>query len=142
MASHWHDQVEINYALGGSLTYLLAGSAVRVPPSRLSLFWAGIPHSVVHRTEVEEFYWVYVPLVWVLRLGLPSSFMRHLMGGEMICDAEPLEADRAMLDRWSDELPRADDARRRLIIREVEMRIVRLSLAQTGEASGAHVPSQ
>ena len=106
MPSHWHDQVEINYALGGSLTYLLAGSVVRVPPGRLSLFWAGVPHSVVSRTEVEEFYWVYVPLVWVLRLGLPSSFMRHLMSGKMICDAEPLEADRPMLDRWSDELPR------------------------------------
>ena len=142
MPSHWHDQVEINYALGGSLTYLLAGSVVRVPPGRLSLFWAGVPHSVVSRTEVEEFYWVYVPLVWVLRLGLPSSFMRHLMSGKMICDAEPLEADRPMLDRWSDELPRVDDARRRLIIREVETRVMRLALAQTGEASGEHVPSQ
>jgi len=90
---------------------------------------------------VEEFYWVYVPLVWVLRLGLPNSFMRRLMSGEMVLDAEPLEADRPMLDRWSDELPRADDARRRLIIREVETRMMRLALAQSGEASGGHVPS-
>ncbi len=142
MPSHWHDQVEINYALGGSLTYLLAGSVVRVPPGRLSLFWAGMPHSVVHRTEVEEFYWVYVPLVWVLRLGLPSSFMRRLMSGEMICDAEPLETDRPMLDRWSSELPHADGERRRLVIREVEARIMRLALAQAGEVDDEHVPSE
>jgi AraC family transcriptional regulator, melibiose operon regulatory protein len=142
MPSHWHDQVEINYAVGGSLAYLLAGSIVRVSPGRLSLFWAGIPHSVVHRTEVEEFYWVYVPLVWVLRLGLPSSFMRRLMSGEMICDAEPLETDRQMLDRWSSELPHAYRVRRRLVIREVEARIMRLALAQAGEVGGEHVPSE
>jgi AraC family transcriptional regulator, melibiose operon regulatory protein len=142
MPSHWHDQVEINYALGGSLTYLLAGSVVRVPPGRLSLFWAGMPHSVVRRTEVEQFYWVYVPLVWVLRLGLPSSFMRRLMGGEMICDAEPLQTDRPMLDLWSSEFPQADGVRRRLVIREVEARIMRLALAQAGEVGGEHVPSE
>jgi AraC-like DNA-binding protein len=140
MPSHWHDQVEINYALGGSLTYLLAGSLVRVPPGKLSLFWAGIPHSVVCRTEVEEFYWVYVPLVWVLRLGLPSSFMRRLMSGEMICDAEPLEMDCPMLVRWSDELPHADEARRRLVIWEVEARIMRLALAQADEVDAEHIP--
>jgi AraC-like DNA-binding protein len=142
MPFHWHDQVEVNYAVGGSLTYLLAGSVVSVPPGRLSLFWAGMPHSVVRRTEVEEFYWVYVPLVWVLGLGLPGPFMRCVMRGEMIVDADPLEADRVMLDRWSDELPHADDARRRLIIQEVESRIVRLALAQAGEVDGEHVPSQ
>jgi AraC family transcriptional regulator, melibiose operon regulatory protein len=140
MPFHWHDQVEINYAVGGSLAYLLAGSLVRVSPGRLSLFWAGMPHSVVRRTEVEEFYWVYVPLVWILRLGLPSSFMRRLMSGEMICDAEPLETDRPMLDRWSSELPHADGVRRRLVVREVEARIMRLALAEAGEVDGEHVP--
>jgi AraC family transcriptional regulator, melibiose operon regulatory protein len=142
MPSHWHDQVEINYAVGGSLTYLLGGSVFRVTPGRLSLFWAGIPHSVVSRTEVEEFYWVYVPLVWVLHLGLPSSFLRRVMSGEMILDADPSETDRVMLDRWCEELPHADDARRRLIIREVETRVMRLALAQAGEVSGGQVPSQ
>lgn len=136
MPSHWHDQIEINYAVGGSLTYLLAGSVVRVEPGRLSLFWAGMPHSVVSKTGVEEFYWVYVPLVWVLRLGLPDSFMRRVMGGGMITDANPLEADRAMLDRWSSELPDADEGHRRLIIREVETRLMRLAMSQPDETGG------
>ena len=140
MPPHWHDQVEINFGVGGSLTYLLGGSMVRVPPGRLSLFWAGMPHSVVSGTGVEKFYWIYVPLVWVLRLGLPGPFMRRLMGGDLVIDADPLEGDRAMLDRWSDELPHADD-RRRLIIREVETRVMRFALAQADETSGGHVSS-
>ncbi len=142
MPPHWHDQVEINYAVGGSLTYLLAGSVVRVPPDRLSLFWAGMPHSVVDRTEIKGFYWVYVPLVWVLRLGLAGSFMGRLMSGDMIVDADPLEADRTMLDRWSDELPGADDSRRRLVIREVETRVMRFALSQADETGGEHVSSE
>ena len=142
MPFHRHDQVEINYAVGGSLTYMLAGSPVRVPPGRLALFWAGMPHSVVSRTEMEGFYWVYVPLVWALRLGLPSSFTRRIVSGEMIIDAEPSEADLPMLHRWSDELPYADDARRRLIIREVETRVMRLGLDQADEPCGEHVPAE
>jgi AraC-like DNA-binding protein len=135
---HWHDQVEINYSVGGNLTYLLAGSVVRVEPGRLALFWAGIPHSVVSKTEPESFYWVYVPLVWLLRLGLPASFMRRVMGGDMIFDADPLGSDRVMLDRWSDELPHADESRRRLIVREVETRVMRFALAQADETSDDH----
>ena len=142
MPFHWHDQIEINYSVGGSLTYLLAGSLVRVPPGRLALFWAGMPHSVVSRTEVESFYWVYLPLVWALRLGLPTAFTRRVMSGQMILDAAPSGTDRPMLDRWSDELPHADEARRRLIVREVETRVMRLALDQTDEPDREHAPSE
>ena len=141
MPFHWHDQVEINYAVGGSLTYLLAGSVVEVAPGRLSMFWAGMPHSVVGGTEVEDFYWVYVPLVWVLRWGLPDPFMRRLMSGEMLVD-EPSEVDRMVLDRWSEELPGANGRRRRLITREVESRVMRIALAQAGETGDEHAPSE
>ncbi|QYJ15206.1 Melibiose operon regulatory protein [Rubrobacter xylanophilus DSM 9941] len=142
MPPHWHDQVEINYSVGGSLTYLLAGSVVRVPPGRLSLFWAGIPHSVVSGGGIENFYWVYLPLVWLLRLGLPESFMRRVMGGELLVDAEPSGADPVMLEKWCEELPEADDARRRLIIREVEARVMRLALAQADGAGDAQAPAE
>lgn len=136
MPLHWHDQVEINYAVGGSLTYLLAGSQVRVPPGRFTVFWAGMPHSVVDGTGVEVFHWIYVPLTWVLRLGLPNPFMRRVMAGEMVVDDDPLGADRPILDRWNDEFPDADEARRRLIVREVETRLMRLALGQPGAADG------
>lgn len=140
MPFHWHDQVEINYCVGGHLTYLLAGSVVRVPPGRLSMFWAGMPHSVVGGADAEDFFWVYVPLVWVLRWGLPEPFMRRLMSGEMLVD-EASEMDHAVLERWSEELPQADANRRRLIIREVEARVTRAALAQTDEAGGGHASS-
>lgn len=135
MPFHWHDQVEINYPVGGHLTYLLAGSVVRAPPGRLSVFWAGMPHSVVGGAGIEDFYWVYVPLVWVLRWGLPEPFMRRLMSGEMLVD-DPSPSDRMMLDRWSEELPDADADRRRLITKEVEARVMRVALAQAGEGGG------
>lgn len=90
---------------------------------------------------MKDFFWVYVPLVWVLRWGLPESFMRRLMSGEMLVE-EPSEMDREVLERWSDELPHADANRRRLIIREVEARVTRAALAQTNEADGEHSSSE
>lgn len=141
MPFHWHDQVEINYAVDGSLTYLLAGSVVEVAPGRLSMFWAGLPHSVVGGTEMGDFYWVYVPLVWVLRWGLPEPFMRRLMSGEMLAD-DPSEVDRLLLDRWNEELPDADPNRLRLITREVEARVTRVALAQPDEPGGRHATSK
>lgn len=142
MPFHWHEQVEINYTIEGSLNYLLGGSLVEVPPGRLSLFWSGIPHSVVGATGIERFYWAYVPLVWVLRLGLPAAFMQRMMGGDMIVDTNPLKADREMLDAWSTELPQATAGRRHLIIREIEARIVRFALSHTGEPGEEHIPSE
>lgn len=137
MAAHRHDQVEINYAVGGSLTYLLAGSVARVEPGRFSMFWAGMPHSVLSSTLPERFYWVYVPLVWLLKLGLPESFVERMMAGEMIFDPEPdPHSDEKMLGRWCDELPDADEARHRLILREVEARVLRLALT-TGDYGGS-----
>lgn len=141
MPYHWHDQVEINFSAGGGLTYLLAGSPVRVPPGRLSVFWAGIPHSVLDGTEVEDFYWVYVPLTWALRLGLPNAFTRRVMAGELVVDADPDKSDRSMLDRWCEELPGADEARARLVVREVENRLMRLALGQPGTVGGGRLPS-
>jgi len=75
------------------------------------------------------------------RWGLPDPFMRRLMSGEMLVD-EPSEMDREVLERWSEELPRADANRRRLIIREVEARVTRAALAQTDEADGGHFSSE
>ena len=139
MPYHWHDHIEINFPVGGDFTYLLAGSMVRIPPGRLAVFWAGMPHSVVDGSGIDDFYWIYVPLTWALRLGLPNPFTRRVMAGEMVVDNEPLAADRPMLDRWSEELPGADEARRRLIVREVENRLMRLALGQP-EAADDQVP--
>ena len=101
-----------------------------------------MPHSVVGGTaEMKDFFWVYVPLVWVLRWGLPEPFMRRLMSGEMLVD-EPSGMDRAVLERWCDELPHADANRRRLIIREVEARVTRAALAQRIEADSGNIPSE
>lgn len=141
MPFHWHDQVEINYAVGGSLTYLLAGSIVRVPPGRLSVFWAGMPHSVVDGGGIEDFYWAYVPLTWALGLDLPNAFTRRVMAGELVVDADPHESDRPMLDRWCEELPEADEARARLVVREVESRLMRLALGQPATAGGERLTS-
>ncbi len=121
---------------------MLAGSVVRVRSGRLSLFWAGMPHSLVGGTAgMEVFFWVYVPLVWVLRWGLPEPFMPRLMSGEMLAD-EPSKMDRAVLERWSEELPYADANRRRLIIRKVEARVTRVASAQTEEVDGGHISSE
>jgi AraC-like DNA-binding protein len=91
---------------------------------------------------VESFYWVYLPLVWALRLGLPTAFIRRVMSGQMILDAAPSGTDLPMLARWSDELPHADEARHRLIVREVETRVMRLALDQTDEPDCEHAPTE
>jgi len=49
-APHWHGHVEANFLTGASMTYVIDGEVIVVPPGQLVLFWAGIPHQLTHVT--------------------------------------------------------------------------------------------
>lgn len=49
-APHWHGHVEGNFLTGASMTYVVEDQVIEVPPGRLVLFWAGIPHQLVSVT--------------------------------------------------------------------------------------------
>lgn len=133
-APHAHTDIEGNYLLSGSMTYLHGGRLYSIRPGDFTIFWAGIPHRL---TEVEdgcEIIWLVLPLAWYMQWQLPESLTQRLLSGDMVGSAgegaggrNSSAMDRLLLSRWSEDLSRTDPDIRRIVMLEVEARFRRIA---------------
>jgi AraC-like DNA-binding protein len=134
-AAHRHLDLEINYVLAGTMTYLVAGRIVTLPTRCLCLLWGGVPHQTVRGTVPAEVVWVTIPLTVVLRWGLPDRLLRPLLADGYLSDAAPRPGDLALLQDWLADLPARGarprtaepDAGLRIVMLEIEARLRRLA---------------
>jgi AraC-like DNA-binding protein len=101
-SAHQHPEIELNYFIDGSLTYLIRGSMVKIPAGRLAIFWATAPHQTIH-VEATRFYWFTVPFAWIFQWKLPSRFTEKLLDGVLIIDKQ-IESDSSSCARWRRDL--------------------------------------
>ena len=103
--AHRHLDLEINYVLAGTMTYLVGGGIVELPPRRICLLWGGVPHQMIHRPGAVEAIWVTIPLTIVMGWRLPDSLIRPLLTAGFIADSAPRLDDLALLRQWLHDLP-------------------------------------
>lgn len=99
-APHWHGHVECNYLSGASMTYLMDDEVLQVPPDRLVLFWAGIPHQLISVTPTGDapvrLANIYLPFDSFLFMPHIAQLQVALLGGAVVelpptlCSAEKL----------------------------------------------------
>ncbi|KRB55027.1 AraC family transcriptional regulator [Rhizobium sp. Root708] len=135
-AAHWHDHVEINLLLEGSMTYLFNGRQQQVEAGRLVLFWAAIPHQTIAVTADAPLVCIYLPLGEFLALPIDGGARQAIMQGAFIVDPQPSASTRSHGADWASEWETATNIRRDLIIDEVKVRVRRLIL-DYGEHRGA-----
>jgi AraC-like DNA-binding protein len=125
-----HNEVELNFLTKGSLTYLLSGAKVTVGPRRLVAFWAAVPHQILGYRDLRSYYVATVPLAWVLTWELPGGFMKALLEGRVVQDADPdrSELDLAALERWRRDLRAGRPEIRDAVLLELRARLLRLAL--------------
>ena len=128
---HRHDEVELNFVNEGTITYLFSGREVIIPPGRLSVFWAGVPHQLTAIGETGKCNWVTVPLEWFLQWQFPSSFAPRIMQGEVVVegDASRTAEDAATFKRWAEDMAADSAERRAIFLLELEARLRRLALS-------------
>lgn len=126
--AHAHHDLEFNFVLHGSMTYLVSGSIITVPSHRLAVLWGAMPHQTVAIAADTRLIWVCVPLAQVLSWRLPESFMSRLLTTGAVLDVEDRPTDRALLEQWITDLQPRDEARAALVLREIESRLHRLAL--------------
>lgn len=138
---HRHDEVEANFLESGELTYLIGGRLVRLPAGRFAFFWAAVPHRLIEASDAARGFWfVTVPLAWVLSWELPPKLLGQMLDGELLCDAAPHAADAARLAEWQEALDGRDRRRDRPAVLELEARFRRFALDQPdGQATRAPV---
>jgi len=98
-----HNEIEIIYALGGSVTYFFQDRSVVVPPHCLAILWGMFPHRIIELNGVRAFYLVSIPLSQFLCMGLPDAFMNQLFKGEILMDEDSqrfVHYDQQLLENW------------------------------------------
>jgi AraC-like DNA-binding protein len=133
-----HNEIELNFLNGGSLTYLLGGHRITIGTGRLAIFWAAIPHQIVASEGKEPDFVVTLPLGEFLATGLPVPFVNRILHGEVVVDAASDHCDPARLQQWELELRQRDPICERAIRLEVQARLLRLARATSGSPVSTH----
>lgn len=127
-SAHWHDHIEINLLLEGSMTYLFNGRQEHVVAGRLVLFWAAIPHQTIFVTANSPLVCIYLPLVDFLALPIEATARQAILQGAFVHEPNPSLAASALGAQWEGEWNHGDQVRRQLVNDEVGLRVRRLIL--------------
>ena len=125
-SAHWHDHIEINLLLAGSMTYLFNGRQEYVGAGRMVLFWAAIPHQTVVVTPESPLVCVYLPLVDFLSLPIDARSRQAVLQGAFVDEAGPVGGTINARTRWADEWSAGGPARQQLVKDEVSIAVRRL----------------
>lgn len=130
--AHWHDHIEINLLLDGSMTYLFNGRQEQVETGRLVLFWAAIPHRTIFVTPEAPLICIYLPLVDFLALPVDKASRQAIMQGAFMTQPARDKASAFVASQWHDEWQSGGEVRRRLVFDEVNLTVRRIILDQAG----------
>lgn len=124
-SDHKHHHIEVNYLLKGEMKYLFKGEVVSISQDMFTLFWAGLPHQMIERSEGVEMIWIYIPLSWFMSWNLPKEFKGEVLQGAFLWDQLP--TDGAMLERWHRDCGKGGELKE-ISILEIEARLRRMGL--------------
>lgn len=122
-----HNEIELNLLTDGSLTYLLGGGRTTIPAGRLAVFWAAIPHQIVHFEGDVPYFVVTVPLNEFLQSSHDVHFVNRILRGELLVEPANDGCDAHKFRQWECELREqnpVNDAAARL---EVQGRLMRFA---------------
>jgi AraC-like DNA-binding protein len=133
-----HNEIEWNFLPKGSITYLIGGHRVEVPPERMFVFWAARPHQVVAFRLPVPYFVVTLPLAMFLQWKLPGDFVDALLHGSHLVEPRNDRAvrDREMLEGWYEDLQGADPLLLRGVQLEMQARLLRLACTSSAAGCG------
>ncbi|NJL30685.1 MAG: hypothetical protein HC898_03105 [Phycisphaerales bacterium] len=126
--AHRHGEVEANFIMHGGITYLTGGRMVKLPVGRWVLFWAVVPHELVHVEPDTHMGWATIPLNWFLHWPVPETVHALVLSGRLIVDTQPESHDAQTLERMARDCASDQPVLRQLLAQEIEVRFCRLML--------------
>lgn len=122
-----HNEIELNLLTAGTLTYVLGGHRTTIEAGKLALFWAAIPHQIVHFEGEAPYFVMTLPLSEFLRTGLNLSLVNRVLQGELLIDSAHDETDELTFQRREQELRDGASALERAARLEVQARLLRFA---------------
>jgi len=137
-----HAEIELNFFVGGKLTYLLWGERIIVEGGKLAIFWASIPHQIVDFEDLKSYYVVTLPLPWVLDWGLPERIITLILNGKLLQEVNVSSSyDELLFEQWFRDINQASTETYEMVLLEIRARLLRLAwnLEQKTEAAALPV---
>lgn len=124
-----HNEIELNYLPGGSLTYLVQDRRVMLPAHRLAVFWGLTAHQIVDFELGEPYFVCTIPFSVFLEWNLPAPFVDRMLKGEVLVEPQDDHAasDASLFGRWIDDVGSQDTAA--VMLLELRARLSRMALA-------------
>lgn len=130
-----HGDFELVFVYSGALSYFMGGRFVDIPAGSLAVFWGALPHQIVEAERDSTLMHARVPLATVLRWGLPTSFVRKVLAGEVVLDAQSPAWDADLTRRWVADSTSGDVSTQHICELEVEARLRRLAAKRQQKAA-------
>ena len=139
-----HNEIELNFLMRGSITYLLAGRKTVVRAGQLSAFWAAFPHRLIDFTADAAYFVATIPLPWFLQWQQPAWFRQALLQGDLIHEpgVEHVAADGLQFAQWEVDLLHDRTRLERVVLCEMQARLLRLALHVVERAGPGDPPDR
>lgn len=101
-----HNEIEINYLVDGSITYLIHNKKIEIPQKKWVVFWGLVPHQIVNFNKNSPYFVVTIPFAQFLQWNMPDLFVDKVFRGEVLIahsDGTPAY-DQQMLNCWIRDL--------------------------------------
>ncbi|WP_338287062.1 helix-turn-helix domain-containing protein [Luteolibacter sp. LG18] len=135
-----HNEIEVNLLRTGSLTYLLGGRRITIRAGRLALFWAAVPHQILHWETTDPYHVATLPLAWFLACGFPESFASAVLGGELVTETHAHPMDEARFEQWSADIQSGDPLSEQAARMEIQARLLRTAMTSPQGKRSRSVP--
>ena len=135
-AVHQHSEMEILVFEHSAVTMLYGGRTMKVPPDRLVVFWAAMPHQALDAAPNAVSHVLYLPVPMLLQWQLPAWFLRRLMDFEVLIEPTPGTPARDLhgMKHWIQLLGRQSAEADRIVLLEVEARLRRMALERSASS--------
>ncbi|MDZ7723255.1 MAG: helix-turn-helix domain-containing protein [candidate division KSB1 bacterium] len=125
-----HNEIEINLLTGGSLTYLINDRRIRIPDRQLAVFWALIPHQIVHFDHQDSYFVCTIPFAQFMEWQLPGHFVEQILGGDVVIsgDTGSCSYDQHLFETWQKDINGGDSKYRKVLMLEIRARLNRFAI--------------
>jgi len=133
---HQHPEVELMVFEHGHVTMLYGGRTMKVPPSRLVLFWGAMPHHALEAQPRALSHVLYLPVSILMQWQLPTWFLKSLMDFDVLIETTPGAPahDLDCLKHWIRLLERRSVEADRIVLLEVEARLRRMAIDRSASS--------
>jgi AraC-like DNA-binding protein len=132
-APHAHGHIEANFLSRASMTYLIDDHRIEVPPNRLVLFWASVPHQLVaispDGADPARLANLYLPLDLFLFLPHIGPLQDALLSGAVVA-VEPGLFGEAQIAAWYRDYRSGVPERREILFMELNAALRRAQLGR------------